>query len=257
MYDTYENPLCTRYASKEMQTIFGDRHRINLWRRLWLALAESEKELGVPITDEQIEELKSHLVPSDEAFEIAKEREKIVNHDVMSHIYAYGIECPNAKGIIHLGATSCFVTDNSELIEMYEGLVLIKNELDKVIRLFCDFALKNKAVATVGFTHFQPAQFTTIGKRYCLYLQDFLADYEEINRLIGDFKPRGAKGTTGTQAGFLELFNGNTEKVKMLDKMVAEKMGFHDTFKVTGQTVSKKFDYRIQSVLTSIAISAT
>ena len=156
MYDTYENPLCTRYAGKEMQQIFGDRHRIGLWRRLWLALAESEKELGVPITDEQLNEMRERLYVSDEAFAVAAEREKLVNHDVMSHIYAFGVECPEARPIIHLGATSCFVTDNSELIQMYEGLILIRKQLLEVIRAFCDFAEKYKSLPTVGFTHFQP-----------------------------------------------------------------------------------------------------
>lgn len=255
MYDTYENPLCTRYAGKEMQEIFGDRHRIGLWRRLWLALAESEKELGVPITDEQLNEMRNHLEVSDEAFAVAKEREKLVNHDVMSHIYAFGEECPKARPIIHLGATSCFVTDNSELIQMYEGLGLIRKQLASVIDAFCDFAEKNKAVATVGFTHFQPAQFTTVGKRATLYLQDLTADLDEIDRLMYDFRLRGAKGTTGTQAGFLELFDGDSDRVCELDRLVVEKMGFDKAFAVTGQTYPRKFDFRIQSVLSGLALS--
>ncbi len=255
MYDTYENPLCTRYAGKEMQQIFGDRHRIGLWRKLWLALAESEKELGVPITDGQIKEMREHLEVGDHAFEVAKEREKLVNHDVMSHIYAFGEECPEARPIIHLGATSCFVTDNSELIQMYEGLVLIRKQLKEVIGAFCDFAEKYKGLATVGFTHFQPAQFTTVGKRFTLYLQDLTADINEVDRLIADFRLRGAKGTTGTQAGFLELMGGDEEKVKDLDRRVVAKMGFSSAFDVTGQTYPRKFDFRIQSVLSGIALS--
>ncbi|MEG1711236.1 MAG: adenylosuccinate lyase [Clostridia bacterium] len=255
MYDTYENPLCSRYASKQMQTIFGDRYRIMLWRKLWLALAQSEMELGLPITQEQIEQMREHLVPTDEEFKVAKERESVVNHDVMSHIYSFGETCPLAKPILHLGATSCFVTDNSELIQMYDGLKLIRSKVLEVIRALCDFSIKYKDVATVGYTHFQTAQFTTVGKRATLYLQDFVADYIELNRLLSDFKLRGAKGTTGTQAGFLELFKGNKEKVKLLDRLIAKKMGFEDTFGVTGQTYPRKFDYKIISVLCGIAIS--
>ncbi len=255
MYDTYENPLCTRYAGKEMQQIFGDRHRIGLWRRLWLALAESEKELSVPITDEQLNEMRERLYVSDEAFAVAAEREKLVNHDVMSHIYAFGKECPEARPIIHLGATSCFVTDNSELIQMYEGLILIRKQLLEVIRAFCDFAEKYKSLPTVGFTHFQPAQFTTVGKRFTLYLQDFAADIREVDRLIADFRLRGAKGTTGTQAGFMELLGGDEEKVAELDRRVVSKMGFSAAFDVTGQTYPRKFDFRVQSVLSGIALS--
>jgi len=255
MYDTYQNPLCTRYAGKQMQTVFGERFRIGLWRRLWLALAESEKELGVPITDEQLAKMREKLDVSDEAFAVAKERERLVNHDVMSHIYAFGEDCPEARPIIHLGATSCFVTDNSELIQMYHGLKLIREALVNVINAFCDFAEENKDIATVGFTHFQPAQFTTVGKRATLYLQDFVSDLEEVDAILENYKLRGAKGTTGTQAGFLELFGGDHEKVKELDRRVAEKMGFNATFAVTGQTYPRKFDFRVQSVLSGIAVS--
>lgn len=254
MYDIYENPLCTRYASVEMQKIFGDRHRIGLWRKLWLSLAESEKELGLPISDEQLNEMRAHLVPTDEEFMEAAQREKLVSHDVMSHIYAFGQTCPTAKPIIHLGATSCFVTDNSELIQIYEALMRIKMLLKDVIGELCDFAVKYADTPCVGYTHFQPAQFTTMGKRAALYLQDFVSDYEEICLLTENFKLRGAKGTTGTQASFLELFN-DADKVKKLDKMIAEKMGFKDVFAVTGQTYPRKFDYKVQNLLSSIAVS--
>lgn len=255
MYDFYENPLCTRYAGRKMQEIFGDRHRIGLWRRLWLALAESEKELGLPITEDQLNEMREHLVPSDEEFAVAAEREKAVFHDVMSHIYAFGEVCPKAKPIIHLGATSCFVTDNSELIQMYEGLEVIKGELAEVIELISKFASENADLPCLGYTHFQAAQFTTLGKRFSLYLQDFVSDYKDLCALEDDFRLRGAKGTTGTQASFMELF-ADPEKVKKLDKMIAEKMGFKGVFSVTGQTYPRKFDFKVQNVLAGIAVSS-
>ena len=251
----YENPLATRYSSAEMQQIFSDDTRFGLWRRLWLALAKSEKALGLDITDEQVSELEKHL--DDINYDEALAREKEVHHDVMSHIYALGLQCPKAKPIIHLGATSCFVTDNSELIQMYRALKVLKQRLVVVIKNLCDFALKYKDMPTLGFTHLQPAQLTTVGKRATLYVQDFMMDLENVSRIIDTFKLRGIKGTTGTQASFLELFEGDHEKVKKLNELVVSEMGFNKWFSVSGQTYTRKYDFEILSALSGIAQSAS
>ena len=252
--DTYESPLSARYASKEMKYIFSPDKKFRTWRKLWIALAESEKELGLPITQEQIDELKAHA--DDINYEVAQEREKIVRHDVMSHVYAYGVQCPNAKGIIHLGATSCYVGDNTDIIIMTEGLKLIRNKLITVIRNLSKFADEYKALPTLAFTHFQPAQPTTVGKRATLWLQELLMDLEDVEYQLSKAKLLGSKGTTGTQASFLELFDGNHEKCKMLDHKIAEKMGYKACFPVSGQTYSRKLDSQFLNVLAGIAQSA-
>ena len=252
--DTYESPLSARYASKEMKYIFSPDKKFRTWRKLWIALAESEKELGLPITQEQIEELKAHA--DDINYEVAQEREKIVRHDVMSHVYAYGVQCPNAKGIIHLGATSCYVGDNTDIIIMTEGLKLIRNKLITVIRNLSKFADEYKALPTLAFTHFQPAQPTTVGKRATLWLQELLMDLEDVEYQLSKAKLLGSKGTTGTQASFLELFDGDHEKCKMLDHKIAEKMGYKACFPVSGQTYSRKLDSQFLNVLAGIAQSA-
>ena len=252
--DTYESPLSARYASKEMKYIFSPDKKFRTWRKLWIALAESEKELGLPITQEQIDELKTHA--DDINYEVAQEREKIVRHDVMSHVYAYGVQCPNAKGIIHLGATSCYVGDNTDIIIMTEGLKLIRNKLITVIRNLSKFADEYKALPTLAFTHFQPAQPTTVGKRATLWLQELLMDLEDVEYQLSKAKLLGSKGTTGTQASFLELFDGDHEKCKMLDHKIAEKMGYKACFPVSGQTYSRKLDSQFLNVLAGIAQSA-
>lgn len=252
--DTYESPLSARYASKEMKYIFSPDKKFKTWRKLWIALAESEKELGLPITQEQIDELKAHA--DDINYEVAQEREKIVRHDVMSHVYAYGVQCPNAKGIIHLGATSCYVGDNTDIIIMTEGLKLIRNKLITVIRNLSKFADEYKALPTLAFTHFQPAQPTTVGKRATLWLQELLMDLEDVEYQLSKAKLLGSKGTTGTQASFLELFDGDHEKCKMLDRKIAEKMGYKACFPVSGQTYSRKLDSQFLNVLAGIAQSA-
>ena len=252
--DTYESPLLARYASKEMKYIFSPDKKFRTWRKLWIALAESEKELGLPITQEQIDELKAHA--DDINYEVAQEREKIVRHDVMSHVYAYGVQCPNAKGIIHLGATSCYVGDNTDIIIMTEGLKLIRNKLITVIRNLSKFADEYKALPTLAFTHFQPAQPTTVGKRATLWLQELLMDLEDVEYQLSKAKLLGSKGTTGTQASFLELFDGDHEKCKMLDRKIAEKMGYKACFPVSGQTYSRKLDSQFLNVLAGIAQSA-
>lgn len=252
--DTYESPLSARYASKEMKYIFSPDKKFRTWRKLWIALAESEKELGLPITQEQIDELKAHA--DDINYEVAQEREKIVRHDVMSHVYAYGVQCPNAKGIIHLGATSCYVGDNTDIIIMTEGLKLIRNKLITVIRNLSKFADEYKALPTLAFTHFQPAQPTTVGKRATLWLQELLMDLEDVEYQLSKAKLLGSKGTTGTQASFLELFDGDHEKCKMLDRKIAEKMGYKACFSVSGQTYSRKLDSQFLNVLAGIAQSA-
>ena len=252
--DTYESPLSARYASKEMKYIFSPDKKFRTWRKLWIALAESEKELGLPITQEQIDELKAHA--DDINYEVAQEREKIVRHDVMSHVYAYGVQCPNAKGIIHLGATSCYVGDNTDIIIMTEGLKLIRNKLITVIRNLSKFADEYKALPTLAFTHFQPAQPTTVGKRAALWLQELLMDLEDVEYQLSKAKLLGSKGTTGTQASFLELFDGDHEKCKMLDRKIAEKMGYKACFPVSGQTYSRKLDSQFLNVLAGIAQSA-
>ena len=252
--DTYESPLSARYASKEMKYIFSPDKKFRTWRKLWIALAESEKELGLPITQEQIDELKAHA--EDINYDVAQEREKIVRHDVMSHVYAYGVQCPNAKGIIHLGATSCYVGDNTDIIIMTEGLKLIRNKLITVIRNLSKFADEYKALPTLAFTHFQPAQPTTVGKRATLWLQELLMDLEDVEYQLSKAKLLGSKGTTGTQASFLELFDGDHEKCKMLDHKIAEKMGYKACFPVSGQTYSRKLDSQFLNVLAGIAQSA-
>lgn len=252
--DTYESPLSARYASKEMKYIFSPDKKFRTWRKLWIALAESEKELGLPITQKQIDELKAHA--DDINYEVAQEREKIVRHDVMSHVYAYGVQCPNAKGIIHLGATSCYVGDNTDIIIMTEGLKLIRNKLITVIRNLSKFADEYKALPTLAFTHFQPAQPTTVGKRATLWLQELLMDLEDVEYQLSKAKLLGSKGTTGTQASFLELFDGDHEKCKMLDHKIAEKMGYKACFPVSGQTYSRKLDSQFLNVLAGIAQSA-
>ena len=252
--DTYESPLSARYASKEMKYIFSPDKKFRTWRRLWIALAEAEKELGLPVTQEQIDELKAHA--DDINYEVAQEREKLVRHDVMSHVYAYGVQCPNAKGIIHLGATSCYVGDNTDIIIMTEGLKLIRNKLVTVIRNLSKFADEYKALPTLGFTHFQPAQPTTVGKRATLWIQEFLMDLEDVEYQLSKAKLLGSKGTTGTQASFLELFDGDHSKCRELDKKIAEKMGFNACFPVSGQTYSRKLDSQFLNVLAGIAQSA-
>lgn len=250
----YQTPLAQRYASKEMQYIFSPDKKFRTWRRLWIALAESEKELGLDITDEQIEELKANK--DDINYDVAKEREKQVRHDVMSHVYAYGVQCPKAKGIIHLGATSCYVGDNTDLILMTEALKLVRVKLVNVINELAAFADKYKALPTLAFTHFQPAQPTTVGKRATLWMMELLLDLEDLDHVIDSMKLLGSKGTTGTQASFLELFEGDHDKVRRLDKMIAEKMGYTDVYPVSGQTYSRKVDTRVVNVLAGIAASA-
>lgn len=252
--DTYESPLSSRYADKEMKYLFSPDKKFRTWRKLWIALAESEMELGLPITREQIDELKQHA--DDINYEVAQEREKLVRHDVMSHVYAYGVQCPKAKGIIHLGATSCYVGDNTDIIIMTEALRLIRDKLVLVIKELSAFADKYKALPTLAFTHFQPAQPTTVGKRATLWIQELLMDLEDVEYQLSKAKLLGSKGTTGTQASFLELFDGDHEKVKALDRKIAEKMGYSGCFPVSGQTYSRKLDTQILNVLSSIAQSA-
>ena len=254
MNDRYQTPLGERYASKEMQYIFSPDKKFKTWRRLWIALAETEKELGLNITDEQIAELKAHA--DDINYEDAKKREKEVRHDVMSHVYAYGLQCPKAKGIIHLGATSCYVGDNTDIIIMTEGLRLVRKKLINVMNELAKFANEYKALPTLAFTHFQPAQPTTVGKRATLWLNELVLDLEDLDYVISSMKLLGSKGTTGTQASFLELFDGDHEKIRKIDKMIAQKMGFKDCFPVSGQTYSRKVDTRVLNILAGIAASA-
>ncbi|HJC57517.1 MAG TPA: adenylosuccinate lyase [Candidatus Eisenbergiella intestinipullorum] len=253
--DRYVSPLSERYASKEMQYLFSPDKKFRTWRRLWIALAETEKELGLPITDEQIEELKAHA--DDINYDVAKAREKEVRHDVMSHVYAYGVQCPKAKGIIHLGATSCYVGDNTDIIIMTEALRLVKKKLVNVLSELTAFADRYKDLPTLAFTHFQPAQPTTVGKRATLWMQEFYLDLEDLDYVISTMKLLGSKGTTGTQASFLELFDGDMDKVNALDPMIAQKMGFSACYPVSGQTYSRKVDTRVLNVLAGIAASAT
>ena len=252
--DRYTSPLSERYASKEMQYIFSPDKKFRTWRKLWIALAETEKELGLNITDEQIEELKAHA--EDINYDVAKERERLVRHDVMSHVYAYGVQCPKAKGIIHLGATSCYVGDNTDIIVMTEALKLVKKKLVNVIAELSAFADKYKDQPTLAFTHFQPAQPTTVGKRATLWTQEFLLDLEDLEYVLGTMKLLGSKGTTGTQASFLELFDGDQETIDKIDPMIAEKMGFKECYPVSGQTYSRKVDTRVANILAGIAASA-
>ena len=252
--DRYVSPLSERYASKEMQYIFSLDMKFRTWRRLWIALAETEKELGLPITQEQIDELKAHK--DDINYDVAKERERQVRHDVMSHVYAYGVQCPKAKGIIHLGATSCYVGDNTDIIVMTEALKLVKKKLVNVIAELAKFAEKYKDLPTLAFTHFQPAQPTTVGKRATLWMQEFMLDLEDLNYVLSTMKLLGSKGTTGTQASFLELFDGDQETIDKIDPMIAEKMGFKQCYPVSGQTYSRKVDTRVVNILAGIAASA-
>ena len=252
--DRYVSPLSERYASKEMQYIFSPDMKFRTWRRLWIALAETEKELGLNITQEQIDELKAHK--DDINYDVAKERERQVRHDVMSHVYAYGVQCPKAKGIIHLGATSCYVGDNTDIIVMSEALKLVQKKLVNVIAELSKFADKYKEQPTLAFTHFQPAQPTTVGKRATLWTQEFLMDLEDLEYVMSTLKLLGSKGTTGTQASFLELFEGDQETIDKIDPMIAEKMGFRSCYPVSGQTYSRKVDTRVLNILAGIAASA-
>ena len=252
--DRYVSPLSERYASKEMQYIFSPDKKFRTWRKLWIALAETEKELGLPITQEQIDELKAYQ--DDINYDVAKAREKEVRHDVMSHVYAYGCQCPKAKGIIHLGATSCYVGDNTDVIIMTEALKLVRRKLVNVLNELAAFADKYKDLPTLAFTHFQPAQPTTVGKRATLWMQEFCLDLEDLEHVISTMKLLGSKGTTGTQASFKELFEGDEDKINQIDPMIAEKMGFKECYPVSGQTYSRKVDTRVLNVLAGIAASA-
>ncbi len=254
MRNLYSTPLNSRYASKEMSFIFSEDMKFTTWRKLWVALAEGERELGLNITEEQIKELKEHI--NDINYDEAAKREKEVRHDVMSHVYAYGLQCPSAKGIIHLGATSCYVGDNTDVIIMRDALYLIKNKIVTVLNHLKNFSLEYKDMPTLGFTHFQPAQLTTVGKRATLWMQDLVMDIENIDFVISKLKLLGVKGTTGTQASFMELFDGDENKVKTLDKIVAEKMGFDKSYGVTGQTYPRKLDSIVLNTLSEIAQSA-
>ena len=254
MHDRYVSPLSERYASREMQYIFSPEKKFCTWRRLWVALAEAENELGLPVTKEQIDELKEHM--DDINFDVAKEREKLVRHDVMSHVYAYGVQCPKAKGIIHLGATSCYVGDNTDIIIMADALKLVRKKLINVMDELAKFADRYKAQPTLAFTHLQPAQPTTVGKRATLWLMELKLDLDDLDYLLGSLRLLGSKGTTGTQASFLELFDGDHEKCRELDRKIAQKMGFEGCYPVSGQTYSRKVDSRVLSVLAGIAQSA-
>ncbi len=254
MTNNYTSPLSERYPSKEMQFLFSPDMKFRTWRKLWIALAEAEKELGLDITQEQIDQLKAHT--DDINYDVAKAREKEVRHDVMSHVYAYGVQCPDAKGIIHLGATSCYVGDNTDLIIMRQALLLIRKKLINTIASLAEFAEKYKDLPTLAYTHYQAAQPTTVGKRATLWLQDLVMDLEDLDHVLSSLKLLGSKGTTGSQASFLELFEGDHEKCKALDRKIAEKMGFKSCYPVSGQTYSRKVDSRILNVLAGIAQSA-
>jgi len=252
--NTYESPLSSRYADDEMKFLFSPDKKFRTWRKLWIALAESEMELGLPITQEQVDEMKKYA--DDINYDVAEAREKVVRHDVMSHVYAFGEQCPKARAIIHLGATSCYVGDNTDVIIMTDALKLVQKKLVGVIRVLSKFALQYKDLPTLAFTHFQPAQPTTVGKRATLWIQDLLMDLEDVEYQLSKAKLLGSKGTTGTQASFLELFDGDHEKVKALDKRIAEKMGYAGCFAVSGQTYSRKLDSQMLSVLSGVAQSA-
>jgi len=252
--DRYVSPLSERYASREMQYIFSPDMKFRTWRKLWIALAETEKELGLNITQEQIDELKANA--DNINYDVAREREKKVRHDVMSHVYAYGVQCPKAKGIIHLGATSCYVGDNTDIIVMTEALKLVRKKLVNVLAELAKFADEHKAQPTLAFTHFQPAQPTTVGKRATLWMQEFMLDLEDLEYVLSTMKLLGSKGTTGTQASFLELFDGDQETIDKIDPMIAKKMGFQECYPVSGQTYSRKVDTRVMNVLAGIAASA-
>lgn len=255
MTNSYESPFCTRYASKEMQFIFSADKKFTTWRKLWVALARAEMKLGLNVTQEQVDELESHI--NDIDYEVAKEREKLVRHDVMSHVYAYGQVCPKAKGIIHLGATSCYVGDNTDIIIMREAMQVVRRKLINVIAQLSAFAEKYKSMPALAYTHLQPAQLTTVGKRATLWTNELLMDLDELEYRIRNIKLLGSKGTTGTQASFMELFNNDTEKVKELERLIAEEMGFDGVVPVSGQTYSRKIDSQIVSTLSGIAQSAS
>lgn len=254
MHETYENPLTTRYASRAMQEIFSQDTRTKTWRKLWVALAESEMELGLPVTREQVDELRAHVDDIDYEAEARKERE--IRHDVMAHVYAYGLVCPNAKGIIHLGATSCYVTDNADVLIYRDALRLVRSKVVEVLRRLRKFALEYKSMPTLGLTHLQPAQLVTVGKRACLWMQDLLMDLEDVDHTLDTLRLLGNKGTTGTQASFLDLMDGDGAKVVELEKRIADKMGLNKVFAVSGQTYPRKLDFRIMSTLSAIAQSA-
>jgi adenylosuccinate lyase len=251
----FESPFSTRYASDEMQYLFSADKKFSTWRRLWVALARSEMKLGLPITQEQVDELSANV--DNINYDIARQREKEVRHDVMSHVYAYGVQCPKAKGIIHLGATSCYVGDNTDIIIMRDALNLVKRKLVNVISLLSDFAMKYRNMPALAYTHLQPAQLTTVGKRATLWINELVMDYEEVCHRISTLKLRGVKGTTGTQASFMELFEGDSQKIKQLDEMICQEMGFGASVPVSGQTYSRKVDYQVLSVLSGIAQTAS
>ena len=255
MHETYVNPLCTRYAGEEMQKIFSDDRKFSTWRRLWLALAESEKELGIPITEEQLEQMRLHLEDID--YELAAKKEKELRHDVMAHVHTFAACCPSAAPIIHLGATSCYVGDNTDVINMRDALLLIRRKLLGTMAALADFAEKNKDLPTLAFTHFQAAQPTTVGKRACLWLQDLEMDLAQIDFALSRLKLLGCKGTTGTAASFLALFDGDAEKVHRLEELIAQKMDFPSCQPVSGQTYSRKQDFAVLQVLSGIAQSAS
>lgn len=254
MHDTYESPLCSRYASQQMQQLFSPDTRFQTWRRLWVELARAQHELGLPVSQEQVQELEAHITDIDYELEAAKEKE--IRHDVMAHIYAYGECCPKAKGIIHLGATSCYVTDNADLILYRDALQLIREELLGVMKDLADFARRYKALPTLGYTHLQPAQLVTVGKRACLWLQDLLLDFNELEDVLRAFRFLGCRGTTGTEASFVSLFNGDCKKIDQMNRMIAQRFGFDAFFDVCGQTYPRKLDSRILNVLSAIAQSA-
>ncbi len=253
MYDKYESPLSSRYASDYMLELFSHRRRITTWRRLWVALAKAENKLGLNISEEQVKELEEHIDEID--FDAAAEREKEVRHDVMAHVYAYGLAAPGAAGIIHLGATSCYVTDNADMILYRDGLKYLRDELRRVIKNLGDFALKYKSLPTLGYTHYQPAQLVTVGKRATLWMQDFVSDLEELDFVISTMKLLGCRGTTGTEASFMDLFDGDTSKIDQMNRMICDDFGFDSCFAVSGQTYPRKFDSRILNVLSAIAQS--
>ena len=255
MYNTYESPFGTRYASEEMQYLFSADKKFRTWRLLWIALAKAEHKLGLPITEEQIAELEAHK--DDINYEVAEERERLVRHDVMSHVYAYGVQCPNAKGIIHLGATSCYVGDNTDVIIMRDALKIIRRKLINVLANLSKFAMQYKGMPALAYTHLQPAQLTTVGKRATLWMNELLMDLEELDFRLANLKMLGSKGTTGTQASFMELFEGDSTKVKKLEQMIAEEMGFTGVVPVSGQTYSRKIDSQILATLSGIAQSCS
>ena len=255
MYNSYESPFCTRYASEEMQYLFSADKKFRTWRKLWIALARAEHRLGLPITEEQIKELEAHA--EDINYEVAEEREKLVRHDVMSHVYAYGVQCPNAKGIIHLGATSCYVGDNTDIVIMREALQVVRRKVINVIANLAKFADQYKNLPCLAYTHLQPAQLTTVGKRATLWINELLYDLDELEYRIANLRLLGSKGTTGTQASFMELFEGDTQKIRQMDAYICEEMGFDGVVPVSGQTYSRKIDAGVVATLSGIAQSAS